>query len=1046
MEVVARDGQRHPFQTHFREQLLGQRILERDLADAEVIALVGEGVGRPAIVVVVAPVGVVGPELGVFGLVARLLPALEHILGQRVVVGEGAVEVARVGLVEDRVARRPVEIDRQGPVFQPERVVQTAGEGRHRHAEAELVGRGDLAVAVAVGPFVVAHALGADLRKTRKRVVVGVGGLLLGLDDARGHVAVEAVERFAFGDAAEEGAVAQGDTARAVLGDAVLRKFQHAVLLVAEHQFRVPAEVLLHDIARGQFDLVAPETHLSEVGPELRVPRGVGQLLFVEQVARALVEEVGAQIDPVLEQAGLETHVELVGGLPLQPLVGHVRGLDAGVAVVHVAGSVGPVGVVDADRGVVARRTVAGAQLQEVEPAHVGEPRLLGQHPAARDAGEEAPAVVPGEFRRAVLAEGRREKVFPLVVVVQPAEEADLALGLLRRGDVVRIERRGAVERGDLVRGAAVSGHFDLFVVALLVGVAAHDRDVVLFGEGLVVGEVGLQLLALGRGLRPRRLARGVIDVGLDELLGLGIRVEERSVDVGRQAVDQLPFQPADERKVVSPVAAVVVFVVEERRLRRGVVPLDRRTVLVIGVHRGRIGQGARDGVALVGIGFGVRAREVDAEAGREPLGDLRVEIALEVHAVIPRREGHALVVGIAQAGRIAHPFAAAVDPQVVVLPPGPVVEQILPVGVAVHDGPRRIDRVGHRAVAGRQHVGLGIVVARRELVVGSVADTCRVASVQVAQRIRNARRHAEVFGHGRTDHLDVLARIEEVDLGLGVLIGPVGLEGDPRRLVVAAALGGHQDDAVRCLGAVDGRRGGILQHVDRRDVVGVDGREVALDAVDQHQRRVGAVDRRTAADLVGEAAAGREVGLRDAQAGDLALEALARAGDGDVRERLAVELGHGRGDRTPRLFAVAHDHHFVHGDPVGREHHLHLAARRRDRDLLRHVTDERHGERGSAGRHVQRELAVDIGGGTRLRTLHDDRGSDDGAARIVGDAARHAQRLLREGARSREQQPTAQQPFDYDTARRGGRSRKSRIFHLPVVFRFIMDGICWFG
>lgn len=182
-------------------------------AQTEVVALVGERVGRTAVVVVVAPVRVVGVELGVLGFVAGLFPRFQHILGQRVVVGEGAVEVARIGFVEDRVSRGPVQIERQGPVFEPERVLQTSGEGRDGDSQTELVGRGDLSVAVPVGPFVVADTFGAFLGQARQGVVVGVGGLLFGLDDARGDIAVEAVEGFAFGDAAEERAVAQGDAA-----------------------------------------------------------------------------------------------------------------------------------------------------------------------------------------------------------------------------------------------------------------------------------------------------------------------------------------------------------------------------------------------------------------------------------------------------------------------------------------------------------------------------------------------------------------------------------------------------------------------------------------------------------------------------------------------------------------------------------------------------------------------------------------------------------------------------------------------------------------
>ena len=59
--------------------------------------------------------------------------------------------------------RGPVQVERQGPVFKPERVLQTAGEGRNGDSQTELVGRGDLSVAVPVGPFVVADTFGPFL-------------------------------------------------------------------------------------------------------------------------------------------------------------------------------------------------------------------------------------------------------------------------------------------------------------------------------------------------------------------------------------------------------------------------------------------------------------------------------------------------------------------------------------------------------------------------------------------------------------------------------------------------------------------------------------------------------------------------------------------------------------------------------------------------------------------------------------------------------------------------------------------------------------------
>ena len=509
------------------------------------------------------------------------------------------------------------------------------------------------------------------------------------------------------------------------------------------------------------------------------------------------------------------------------------------------------------------------------------------------------------------------------------------------------------------------------------------------------------------------------------------------SVHVGRQAVDDLPSQTSDERQVVFLVAPVVVFVVEERGLRRGVVTLDRRAVLVVGVHRRRIGQRAGDGVALVGVGFGVGAGEIHAEAGRQPLGDLGVEVALEVHAVVARRESHAFVVGVSQAGRVADPFAAAVDSQVVVLPPGAVIEQVLPVGVAVHDRFRGVDRVGHGPVSGGQHVRCGIVIAGREDAVGFVADTGRVGSVQVAQGVGCTRRDAQVFGDSRADDLDVFAGVQEFDFGLGVLPGPVGLERDAGSLVVTAALGGHEDDSVRSLCSVDGRRRGVFQYVDRGDVVGVDGREVAFDAVNEHERGVRAVDRRAAADLVGESAAGRKVGLRDFQTGDLAFQTFADGRNRDVLQRLSVEFGDRGGHRPARLFAVADHHDLVHGDRLGSQFYVDAALRTGDGDLLRPVADERYDQRDVAVRQVECEAAVRVRGDALGRAFDDDRGSDDGLALVVRDPARQTVGLSPDAHACEQKRQTEEASrCDAPSSVSGVETPLgSRVFHLAEIF-----------
>lgn len=71
----------------------------------------------------------------------------------------------------------------------------------------------------------------------------------------------------------------------------------------------------------------------------------------------------------------------------------------------------------------------------------------------------------------------------------------------------------------------------------------------------------------------------------------------------------------------------------------------------------------------------------------------------------------------------------------------------------------------------------------------------------------------------------------------------------------------------------------------------------------------------RTAADLVGESAAGREIGLRDFQTGDFAFQAFADGRNRNVLQCLTVEFGDRGGYRPPRLLAVADHYDLIYGD-----------------------------------------------------------------------------------------------------------------------------------
>ena len=80
--------------------------------------------------------------------------------------------------------------------------------------------------------------------------------------------------------------------------------------------------------------------------------------------------------------------------------------------------------------------------------------------------------------------------------------------------------------------------------------------------------------------------------------------------------------------------------------------------------------------------------------------------------------------------------------------------------------------------------------------------------------------------------------------------------------------LGGHQDDAIGCTGAVDGCRRCILDDGDGGHVLGVDAVDAAFDAVDEHEG-ITAVDGGVASDVQRTGGTGVAAGSGDVESGD---------------------------------------------------------------------------------------------------------------------------------------------------------------------------------
>ena len=202
-----------------------------------------------------------------------------------------------------------------------------------------------------------------------------------------------------------------------------------------------------------------------------------------------------------------------------------------------------------------------------------------------------------------------------------------------------------------------------------------------------------------------------------------------------------------------------------------------------------------------------------------------------------------------------------------------------------------------------------------------------------------------------------------------------------------ARVLGGDEHYAVRSARAVDGCRSGVFQDRHRLDVVGVEHRGIALDAVDQNQRRAACANRRFTADVVRRRTVGFTVGQRDIEVGNSALQQLRDVGYGAVFQEFRRDLVDGARQIGLLLRAVAHDHHFV--DERGILFQFHRDERAvADRDFGGGVTQRRDLQHGIARQVVERKRAVGSRTHTAGRAFDNHRSADHRLPRGILDDA----------------------------------------------------------
>lgn len=759
----------------------------------------------------------------------------------------------------------------------------------------------------------------AICRRSLRRV-----GLLLRLDDALCDIAEDTPHALALGDAPELAPITDRDAVDAVAGIAVVGQFEHAVHVVAVREIRPPRKTLAVDVDRRQRQFRAVEPDTSQVGRNRIVARRIGEADVEQQVARLLVVIVERQRDAVVQQPEVDAGVELEGLLPDQAVVGHRIGRGGRVAVVGVERVVAAVGVVQPDP-VVARQPVAHARLEHADRTVLGPEPLLADHPSGRCRREIAPAVACGEFRRTVDAHRRGEEVTPAVVVVHTPEIGDQALpraGTLRIvGDV----RSPGVEHGQLIRHGALHPHVEAVEFVEHVFVARHGTQAVPVAERTLVVGIGLEIHAVG--LRKAlfhgpyvRARRGVV---LDIEIAARMAVVVGELPDQAQPVEHLPVEVDRGRRTLDRRPGIVVVIgVVGGRYRR-----------VVGAQRGRARQllarllavpvavGVRDGEpaydrvaqaerrALEGLLLDLRIAE--RRRGPEPPRHLKGRVAVEREARIARRDPDPAVVRIARRGGVLDVVAAPVDADVVILPTCVAEPLALLVVVLEYDDAPRVHRVFDPLVAGGNRFVRPEVTGRPERS-GRIARACRLFAAQHRCRIHAA---AIPLHERRTHREDVIAGVHQVELRGGRRPGPLPLEYDPGAEVFRTFLRGDEDHAVRRAGTVDARRRGVLEERNGFDVVGIQPGHFADYAVDQHDRVVRLVDRRSAADQEFGVCARCRIGRSDPHAGDASLQGVADRIDGDTLQEMPVEFADGRSHRPARLRAVSDHHHVLeHG------------------------------------------------------------------------------------------------------------------------------------
>ena len=273
-----------------------------------------------------------------------------------------------------------------------------------------------------------------------------------------------------------------------------------------------------------------------------------------------------------------------------------------------------------------------------------------------------------------------------------------------------------------------------------------------------------------------------------------------------------------------------------------------------------------------------------------------------------------------------------------------------------------------------------------------------RIAQPVVFDILFGERRASAVVGERFVAQHGVVVRSEE-GRETGRLLERERIVHVELRRAFRTAFGRDQDHAVGAAHAVYRRRRSVLQHGELRDILRIDLRVVAFDAVHQHQRSRVAAHRGDAAHIdfgVVAARTARRHGKR--HAGHFAGQRRTQVGASHLLE----VFGGGRGDGSHHalffLYAVTYDHDLLHIGRGGFHRNGHRFCR--DFENPGDITDIGGLDRASHVLHLHREPPLGVGDravGDVVRL--DDAHTHHRSVQLVHDRTRHRDRLGAERA-----------------------------------------------